>query len=84
MSSTESRQKRYRRRISRAGLEGLRARIHEAKPWLRATGPITAAGKAASSLNALRHGEYSAAAELQKQVFRERVRLHKRSKGNAD
>jgi hypothetical protein len=41
-------------------------RARKSKPWLRSTGPKTAAGKARSAQNALKHGYYSAAARTQR------------------
>ena len=49
------------RRAAQAG------RIRATKPWLKSTGPKTAAGKKRSSLNALKHGERcNGARELRK------------------
>ena len=47
-----------RRHVSQAEREASRERILRVKPWLRSTGPRTAAGKARSSRNALQHGYY--------------------------
>lgn len=49
-----------RRHVSQAEREASRERILRVKPWLRSTGPRTAAGKARSSRNALQHGYYGA------------------------
>ena len=49
-----------RRHVSQAEREASRERILRVKPWLRSTGPRTAAGKARSSRNALQHGFYGA------------------------
>ena len=48
------------------------ARIRETRPWLRSTGPKTAAGKARCAQNALKHGRYSAAARAAR--WRERAK----------
>ncbi len=45
-------------------------RIRAAKPWLRSTGPRTAAGKARSRLNALRHCHRSAAMRRLRRVMK--------------
>lgn len=37
------------------------ARMHTRKPWLKSTGPRTAAGKSRACMNALKHGNRSAA-----------------------
>lgn len=45
-------------------------RARRVKPWLRATGPKTAEGKARCAKNALKHGYYSIAARTQRAVNR--------------
>ena len=47
-------------RLSPEGLSSLHRSALATMPWRRSTGPRTAAGKARSSLNALKHGERSA------------------------
>lgn len=47
--------------------------IRKTKPWQNATGPKTPRGKAASSLNALKHGLHSETVLMLKRV----LRLHK-------
>src|SRR5690349_12761954 len=49
-----------RYRLSQRGLTSLRTTALKNKPWLRSTGPRTAAGKDRSKLNATKHGERSA------------------------
>jgi len=46
--------------LSALGLSSLRASARRIKPWEYSTGPRTEAGKARSSLNALKHGCRSA------------------------
>jgi hypothetical protein len=46
--------RRKRGALSVAGKERLRAAIAETRPWVRATGPKTAAGKARSAANGKR------------------------------
>lgn len=38
----------------------MRDKVHEWQPWTRSTGARTDAGKARSSMNAVKHGGYSA------------------------
>jgi hypothetical protein len=52
--------RRYRQ--SAQGRASKQASIRRTRPWLRTSGPITASGKRRSSINALKHGEYTALA----------------------
>ena len=54
-------------------------RARKSKPWLRSTGPKTAAGKARCARNALKHGYYSAASRA-KRAFH---RAHRAFQGHA-
>jgi hypothetical protein len=47
------------------------SRIRQQKPWERATGPRTQAGKETSKANALKHGWHTAAAAELRQLLRE-------------
>ena len=49
-------------------------RIRQWKPWEKSTGPRTEAGKAASSQNALAHGERSAEAVEARKQFNDVMR----------
>ena len=51
------------------------AAIRRAKPWQRSTGPKTETGKARCALNALKHGERSAATILLFRRVRRALRL---------
>jgi hypothetical protein len=59
-----------------------RARLREAalrnRPWERATGPTSDAGKARSSLNALRHGRETAVIRQWRRDASRFLRLHAR------
>ena len=57
---TNKDQPRRRYRLSPIGLNSLRSAAQRNKPWLRSTGPRTAAGKDRSKLNAVKHNERSA------------------------
>ena len=61
-------------RLSPEGLAALRAAAAARRPWLASTGPRTAAGKAASSLNALRHGLRTAEASRQRREVNRMLR----------
>jgi hypothetical protein len=52
------------RRWTQEERERQAALIHAWKPWLRATGPVTEAGKQRVSKNALVHGAYSREAKM--------------------
>jgi hypothetical protein len=73
-------------RLTAAGLAALRASALRNKPWLASTGPRTAAGKARSSANALRHGERSADARQRRGEAAELMRVLRllRAVGTAD
>lgn len=46
------------------------AQIRKARPWEHTTGPKTKRGKAASSLNALKHGLRSETVQMLRKVLR--------------
>lgn len=56
------------------GLERLRQAARQNRPWLKSTGPRTDAGKLRSRMNALNHGERSAAAVRQRKELNRWVR----------
>jgi hypothetical protein len=45
-----------RYRLSKKGLQALRAAAHAHHPWTHSTGPKTRRGKRMTSLNAYKHG----------------------------
>jgi hypothetical protein len=47
--------------------------IRKTRPWERASGPKTRAGKAASSRNALKHGLHSADIEALRKLLRQQA-----------
>ena len=57
-----------RYQLTSEGLESLRATARRVKPWTRSTGPKTKTGKQRSRMNALKHGERSAAVLAQSRV----------------
>ena len=50
---------RRRYRLSKPGLESLRSSAQKHQPWRSSTGPRTAAGKAASRMNAMKLGLFT-------------------------
>ncbi len=55
-------------------------RARKSKPWLRSTGPKTAAGKARSARNALKHGYYTVAARAARARHRAIRAFHEHAK----
>lgn len=54
-----------------------RPSIHVYKPWRKSTGPRTARGKEISRMNALKHGNRSAAAISQRRAVKHYLRVQK-------
>ena len=53
------------------------ALVHAHKPWLKSTGPRTARGKSISCMNALKHGNRSAAVIAERRAVKHYLRVQK-------
>ena len=52
-------------------------RIHEHQPWLKSTGPRSVEGKSVSRMNALKHGNRSAAAIAERRAVKHYLRVQR-------
>lgn len=61
-------------RLTRKGLKALRKSIQRNRPWEFSTGPRTLFGKSRTRMNALKHGERSAATVGLRRLASETIR----------